>query len=250
MKAYSLNLITLLTLVIATWSIDSKASEELDIIVGLSKPPYIIEELQSGFEIELITQVFTKMNIIPTFLYVPLGRSMTLLDKNVGQALLTVNQNIVADDKHRTQPYVIYQNVAISLAEQNITIQHIHDLPKYRVAAFQMANRYLGKTYGRTVKSSKHYLEIPNQFRQVKLFLEKRVDVVVMDINIFNYYLKKVEGGPKNTEVDVHYIFPRNPYSLAFKDTKYVEPFNEQLALFKRSPLYPKLLKKYKLQSQ
>ena len=228
----------------------AKQAESIDLIVGLSKPPYIIEELQSGFEIELITHVLTQMNIRPSFLYVPLGRSVDLLDKDVGQALLTVNKNIVSNDEHRTEPYVVYQNVAISLKDSKIKISDISELTEYRVAAFQMANRYLGKKYGRTVKRSKHYLEVPNQFRQVKLFLEKRVEVVVMDINIFNYYLEKVEGPNAKTEVDIHYIFPRNPYSLAFKDTKYVKPFNYHLAIFKESPEYQALLQQYKLQSQ
>jgi len=224
--------------------------ESIDLIVGLSKPPYIIEELESGFEIELITHILSKMEITPSYLYVPLGRSIDLLDKDVGQALLTVNKNIVSNDNHRTEPYVTYQNVAISLKESKIKISDITELSDYRVAAFQMANRYLGKKYGGTVKRSKHYLEIPNQFRQVKLFLEKRVEVVVMDINIFNYYLEKIEGNYPTTKVDIHYIFPRNPYSLAFKEAKYVKPFNYHLAVFKESPHYRNLLLKYKLMSQ
>ena len=250
MKHFPSYAFTILLFTFVAKNSNAEEPAQLDLIVGLSKPPYIIEELQSGFEIELISHVLSQMKIEPTFLYVPLGRSMNLLDRNVGQALLTVNKNIVADDKHRTEPYVTYQNVAISLAENKIKLTHIKELPKYRVAAFQMANRYLGKAYSRAVKNSQHYLEVPNQFRQVKLFLEKRVDVVVMDINIFNYYLKKIEGELNNTQVDVHYIFPRNPYSLAFKDPKYVTSFNYQLGLFKRSPLYKSLLEKYKLQSQ
>ena len=225
----------LITLVLLVVSLDvlAKRLESIDLIVGLSKPPYIIEELESGFEIELISHILSQMDIQPSYLYVPLGRSIDLLDKDVGQALLTVNKHIVSDDNHRTQAYVTYQNVAISLKSANISIGDISELSDYRVAAFQMANRYLGKKYGRTVKRSKHYLEIPNQFRQVKLFLEKRVDVVVMDINIFNYYLEKVEGQGPKTQVDIHYIFPKNPYSLAFKDAKYVKPFNYHLQKFK-----------------
>ena len=250
MKRLSLFLTTALLILSFTSDLQSAEPKLLDVIVGLSKPPYIIEEEQSGFEIELITHVLTQMHIEPTFLYVPLGRSMNLLDKNIGQALLTINKHIVKQKKHRTDPYVTYQNVAISLAKNKIELNHIKDLPQYRVAAFQMANRYLGRNYGRTVKLSKHYLEIPNQFRQVKLFLEQKVDVVVMDINIFNYYLNKIEGDVINTKVAVHYIFPKNPYSLAFKDPTLVVPFNEQLAIFKASSQYANLLAKYNLQSQ
>lgn len=220
----------------------------IDVVVGLAKPPYIIEEEQTGFEIELVTDVLSMMEMTPTFLYVPLGRSAKMLEQDVGQAVLTINHNIVPNRELRTVPYVTYQNVAISLRSDEHRIGNVNQLDKFRVAAFQLANKYLGPEYEETVSRAKRYIEVPNQFRQVKLLLEGKVDVLVMDINIFNYYYAKINGNLN--DVEVHYIFPPNPYSLAFSDADNVAKFNQMLMRYKNSGEYQNLLNKYNLQSQ
>ena len=239
----------LLTILTLTFSLNTQAwTDNIDVVVGLAKPPYIIEEQGAGFEIDLVSDVLEMMELTPTFLYVPLGRDAKSLKENVGQAVLTVNENIVPNQKMRTAPYIIYQNVAITLKSDEIRIGSISQLEFFKVAAFQMANQYLGEEYEETVSRSNQYLEVPNQFRQVKLLVENKVDVLIMDINIFNYYFELIDGNLN--DIEVHYIFPPNPYSLAFSDTDNVDRFNQMLERYKKSGRYDELLNKYNLQSQ
>lgn len=220
----------------------------IDVIVGLTKPPYVISESDTGFELELITAVLNKMDISPRFIYAPLGRSLKLLDQGMGEALLTINEYIVPNSKIRSNPYITYQNVAISLSSSGINIDKIEDLEKNSVASFQFAHKYLGPTFATATKNNANYIEIPNQFQQVEMLLEKRIEVIVMDINIFNYIFTQLTMGNKaQPELSVHKVFPENPYSMAFKDETKVQTFNTKLTEFLQSPEYQSLKQKYKI---
>ncbi len=221
----------------------------IDVVVGLTKPPYVIQEQDSGFELDLIRATLATIELQPRFIYVPLGRSLKLLDQGMGDALMTINEHIVPNNTIRTMPYITYQNVAISLSEAQITLDNISHISQRKVAAFQHAHKYLGKDYARVIKKNPDYIELPNQFQQVKLLLEKRVDVVIMDINIFHHIFKQVSenfGSPP--EITIHHIFPMSPYSLAFKDPSLVPIFNDAFVSFKESNEYQFLLDKYQIQ--
>ena len=220
----------------------------LDVIVGLAKPPYVISEGDTGFELELITAVLNRMDTSPRFIYAPLGRSVKLLDQGMGEALLTINEYIVPNDKIRSSPYITYQNVAISLSSSGINIDKIEDLEKNSVASFQFAHKYLGPIFATATRNNVNYIEIPNQFQQVEMLLEKRIEVIVMDINIFNYIFTQLTMGNKaQPELSVHKVFPENPYSMAFKDETKVQTFNTTLMEFLQSAEYKSLKQKYEI---
>jgi polar amino acid transport system substrate-binding protein len=40
-------------------------------VLGLSKPPYVIEENHSGFELELVQQILTMIGKAPEFIFIP-----------------------------------------------------------------------------------------------------------------------------------------------------------------------------------
>ncbi|MBA6329265.1 hypothetical protein H4J46_15160 [Colwellia sp. MB02u-6] len=45
------------------------------VVLGLSKPPGIIEENHSDFELALIQQILTMIGKAPEFIFMPYGRS-------------------------------------------------------------------------------------------------------------------------------------------------------------------------------
>jgi polar amino acid transport system substrate-binding protein len=228
---------------------DSRKLIPLDVVVGLTKPPYVDQQTDSGFELDIVRQVFANFGHEPRFIYVPLGRSIKLLDQGMGDALLTVNRNIVPNDNIRTNPYITYQNVAVSLKSKDISIDKFSDLVDYKVAAFQLAHKYLGAEFQRVVAQNNHYVELPNQFQQVKMLLEGRVDAVIMDINIFTFMFNSASSGMSFDDIIIHEIFPENKYSMAFKEKGMVEEFNRELDAYLESEHYASLLKKYHIKN-
>ena len=219
----------------------------LDVVVGLAKPPYVIPKDDKGYELELISAVFETMDISPRYIYVPLGRSVSLLDQGMGEALLTINKFIVPNDEIRTVPYITYKNVAISLKNKALKVNTIADLNNKKVAAFQYAHKYLGYEFSKVAAKNPSYIEVPNQFQQVQLLLEGRVDLLVMDINIFNHIYKTLIGQETTSEPNIHPIFPDSPYSVAFKDPNLVEIFNVAFKKYSLTKEYRSLKNRYEI---
>lgn len=214
----------------------------LNIVAGLNKPPYVFEQDGEfvGFEIELVKLVMANMGYETKFHLVPFARSIKLLDKEGVDAVMTISPKLKSSANALSKPYISYQNVAISLRKNKLKLNTISDLGKHSMASFQMASKVLGKPFYLASTVSPYYTELSEQSRQLVMLKQNKVDIVVMDINIFNYFS---EGA--YPQVDVHEVFPISPYTMAFKDTDLVGRFDAEMAKFLASPAYKSLAQKY-----
>lgn len=230
---------------IALFSVFSIAQESFKVVVGLSKPPYVIEKYGSGFEIELIKNLLIQIGKKPEFIFIPFGRSEKMLALPDTNAVMTANKNIFPNLDTVSDSYIAYQNVAISLKSSAVSVDKIADIANYSVATFQKADTILGEEFGLAVSQSPIFIQVANQERQVELLLQERVSVVVMDIRIFLHYLNNLGLSSKKTLIQFHPIFPKTPYSMAFKSKSDVEAFNQALIVYQSSEQYQNLLDKY-----
>jgi len=224
------------------------AKDTLVIAVGLTKPPYVIQADNSGFEIELIRDVLAIMGKSAKFVYTSFGHSSKMLAVDGVDAVMTTSNKMIHDETKLTNTYIIYENVAISLKKNDFSIESPHDLSNYSIASFQKADKFLGLAFKMAVKQSPYFLEIADQRRQPILLLKKRVDVVVMDKNIFNYFAQELKVEKPENKFSFHHIFPKNHYKMAFKDTQNTINFNKALFKYAKSDAFKALFKKYKLQ--
>ncbi|MCG7536832.1 transporter substrate-binding domain-containing protein [Pseudoalteromonas sp. OOF1S-7] len=220
-------------------------ADVLDVSVGWTKPPYVIEQGDTGFELDMVKAVFAALGHELRFLYVPFGRSDSLLKTQKVDAALTMNRRMDLAGAVLSEPYITYHNTAISLKSRNLKIHSISALENYSVIGFQNASLVLGMEYRLATANSPLYIELPDQQKQVELLLRGKVDVVVMDINIFNYLSKAVVGQDQMPNVTVHNLFAASPYRIAFRDPALKDAFNLKMVQFKNSPAYYKLLHKY-----
>ncbi|WP_252733372.1 transporter substrate-binding domain-containing protein [Pseudoalteromonas sp. C2R02] len=246
MKKY--NVITyflIFIFIILSKQVSAKINKILTVGVGWTKPPYVIESENSGFEIELIKAIFIRMGYQLSFVYVPFGRSHYLLDQNKLDFAMTLSPKLLKNANQLSDPYITYKNVAISLKGRDILVNSISDLSRYSIVAFQNSNIILGQEYSKAVNKSPFYLELPDQKKQVEMLLKGRVDLVVMDINIFNYLSKGLLGKNHLNNVDVHNLFPKNDYRLGFRNRILKMKFNTALKKFKQSEQYKILVNSY-----
>ncbi|SEL73342.1 amino acid ABC transporter substrate-binding protein, PAAT family [Colwellia chukchiensis] len=230
-------------------SITGFAQQPFKVVVGLSKPPYVIEEARLGFEIELIRQVLINIGKAPEFIFTPYGRSEKMLKLSGIDAVITVNEQMFPNNKNLSAPYISYQNVAISRKKQAIRLNQMADFANYSIASFQLAHKVLGPEFARAVTQSPVYMQVAEQKKQVELLLLNRVDVLVMDINIFLHYLRELKAIKQQDSIRFHYIFPLSPYRVAFKNQQDVSTFDQAMASFKQSIAYQELVAKYQLKS-
>ncbi|WP_162558618.1 substrate-binding periplasmic protein [Saliniradius amylolyticus] len=220
------------------------AQIELLLAVGWTKPPYVIQHNGSGFEMDFIKAVMADAGYSVKPVYVPFGRSSQILFDGEVDGAFTQSHNIASVAPLLSEPYISYQNVAITLSDADIELGSVDELREYSVVAFQRAEDILGEAYADAINQSPVYTELANQEQQVQMLLEGRMDVAIMDVNIFNYLAKKWLLKPLN-EVDVHYLFPATSYAMGLKDGKVREAFNRALERFKASERYRQLIQQY-----
>jgi len=221
------------------------SASDLDVSVGWTKPPYVIEKQNTGFELELVKSVFKKLGYSLNFVYVPFGRSNTLIKSGKVDVALTMNKKMDLSGLVLSEPYIVYQNAAISLKGRGIQLENVSELRHHSIVGFQNSSIVLGRDYRFAVERSQLYLELPDQKKQVEMLLKGKVDIVVMDINIFNYLSREFMGKSHMSNVDIHRLFPSTPYKMAFRDEVLKDKFNKELKQFKQSKSYKDLVDEY-----
>lgn len=220
-------------------------SKELVLVAGLAKPPYVIPEQDSGFEVDLMRDVLAKLGHNISMLYVPYGRTYETMKQVNADIGLTQSQKAGVKAEILSLPYVTYQNVAVSLMEKSIKLDEFKELQSLVVVAFQNAQMLLGAEYAKATQQSPLYLELPEQRRQVELLLSGKVDVAVMDINIFKYFAKSIMGMNHLKKMQVHNLFTSTRYGAAIHDPKLRKAFNRELLKYFDTVEYDSLLQKY-----
>ncbi|WJG09274.1 transporter substrate-binding domain-containing protein [Aliiglaciecola sp. LCG003] len=219
--------------------------EPVLVAVGWNKPPYVIQQTQSGFELELVSAVLKQMGYEVKFVFVPYGRSFELLRRGNVDAAITMSDKIAMENVFLTDPYVAYQNVAVSLLEEELTIHDVDDLRPYSVLAFQNAQSLLGDKFFMMASNNPFYSEVPDQLRQVKMLFGQKVQVIVLDVNIFSYFSRQKSLSKQFRKVSIHPLFEINRYRVGFGKAVLRDQFNLVLAAYTQSPEYRKLQEKY-----
>ena len=223
---------------------NSFANQKLTIVASFHKPPYLIKKNNeiTGFEVELVSSVLSNLGYETNFILVPFTRSMELLEEPNVNGIMTVSEEIFSDTSKLSKPFITYQNIAASLVSETVEISSIKDLGKYSMATFQLAPKLLGKEFELASAKSPYLIEISEQVRQLNMLERNKVQLVVMDKNILNYFNRQTK-----LDLTIHSVFPKNYYGLALDDSDLVEKFDIEMDKFKKSKAYQTLLVKYKM---
>ena len=218
---------------------------EVRLGVGLALPPYVISDQNKGMELDIVRESLALKGhkIVPV--YVPFKRVASSFNSGATDGALTVNESSSIKGAIYSDSHITYQNVAISLASKGFEINSIEDLGSYSIVAFQHATQYLGDEYADMAKKNPKYLEKARQHMQISLLFSKRIDVVVMDINIYKYYKKLETRVNTNLNVDIFEVFEPTIYKVAFRDEAIRTDFNEGLKALRESGRYQQIIESY-----
>jgi polar amino acid transport system substrate-binding protein len=232
-------LTTLLTLAPTSYG------DTIRVAVGLALAPYVIAEENSGFELDIVREALASQGHTVVPIYVSFRRVPELLKLKKVQAAITVTSATVGPDAYLSKPYIRYHNVAVALAKHQLALNSQQDLAKHRILAFQNAHRYLGPDYYRSIQQSPDYQEIARQAAQVTMLFGERVDVIVLDINIFNYYRQQQNYVGAEQPVDIFPLFEPVNYQMAFSRRQWRDDFDRGIAELKRTGRYQQLIQRY-----
>ena len=240
----SMRLLILFVFIIAS-ALPTKA-RELDVVVGWNKPPYVISQEHSGFEIDLIRAILSEMGHTLSPIYVPFGRTARLLKDNAVDIGLTQNAAHNVDVSVLSDPYIIYQNVVVTKARSNVVIGDVSDLKGKRVIGFQTAQSVLGEEFQQAIALEPMYMEMARQDRQVDMLMLDHADAIVLDRNIFNHFKFKNSAYIEEKTL-FHEVFPISVYCAAIPDAEMRARFNATLHRFIEDGRYQLLLDEYQL---
>jgi len=215
------------------------------LIAGYSKPPFVIEEGAKGIQLDLVREALAFEGYKVKFVHIPFGRSVMSLQNNNYDGIVTVMQGLNYPSILLSNPYVRYQNVAVSLLDRNFQINSIHDLPGKSVYTFQRARKHLGEEFEKVVSRSSGYREIAEQEAQVADLFYRKAEVIILDINIFKHFVKQMSKEWQVDPFEIHQIFDERYYSAGFKDKNLKDSFDLGIQKLKESGRYQEIIDTY-----
>ncbi|WP_152619789.1 substrate-binding periplasmic protein [Paramagnetospirillum magnetotacticum] len=222
-------------------------AREVTVGVGLSLSPYVIPEQLRGMEYDIAKGALALEGHEMKPVFLPLGRVAKALDGGQMDAAMTQRPGTLAGLVY-SEVYITYRNYAITLASRALSIERLEDLAGKSVLAFQRATAYLGPEFKAVADANPSYREESNQVIQPLLLYKGRVDVVVADRNIFDWFANQPEVRDKvdtGQKVVYHPLFPPTDYRMAFRDPTLRDAFNHGLARLKAEGEYDRIVARY-----
>jgi len=217
----------------------------IELVTGLSKPPFVLEETNDGMQLDLIREAFSLSDINVKFIHMPLGRNITGFQRWDVEGVITLPIGYEHPGMFTSKPYIIYQNVAVSLTSSKFNINTLADLSGKSVAAFQNAKKFLGEEYKKTLAYSLDYREVADQSKQIAMLFSRQTEVIILDVNIFRYFMRENRAGMYNKPFNIHYIFNERPYVAGFKTEAIRDKFDQGIQALRGNGRYKAILDKY-----
>jgi len=224
-----------------------------DIVVAFSphKPPYVIGKEGRGLEIDIVREALALEG---------LTLKVDFFDRRYLRQAIKFNRTDAAaglkavdDGLYYSDVYISLQNNIISRSDDDIKLSSIASLKGHRFAAWRGAHQVLGNEFNEASGNGKSptYLEYDNQLIQNKMFWSHRVDLLIIDQFVFNWYQQDLSDSFITTDqITLHPLLPKKTlYHIGFETKEFKEMFNSGLSKLKQSGRYDELRAEY-LQSE
>ena len=240
---------TLFSFFCLSWHVTAqeRSPNDLELVTGLPKPPFILENSKTGLQLDLISEAFATQNMNIDYVSMPLGRNITGFQRGNVDGVITVPPSYKYPSMYVSKPYINYQNIAVTLSDSHIELASIKDLSAFSIIAFQNAKKFLGDEFADIAAYSVDYRELANQKQQFDMLFSRRAEVIILDVNIFKYFVRKYGSDVVNSAFEMHYLFPEREYSIGFKKKEHMEAFNEGLQTIIENGTYQVILDNYLL---
>lgn len=229
----------------------------LHIGVSFAIPPYVIQEEDSGIEVDLLRATLQAPEYDLHIHYLPLARSFQMLESGELDGIINVLPGMLdASLIHKiyySQPVISFHNQLITLSSRwpDGSLTRMAQVSELKLLAFQRATHILGQEFATAVAQSPYYAETAKQPLQVRQLLRGRIDGAVMEARVFNYYLHQAQKSGQFLDHELaqsvarHSLFPPTIYHFAFRDAVVRDHFNQRLGELQRNGGYQKILARY-----
>ena len=227
------------------------SAEHIKVAFGNALAPWIMPETNSGIILDIIRESLEPVGYTIEPIYYPYARRVKSFKQGLVDATSDMNLNTITNENLEgffSDNAYTYENYAFSLHENAYQFKHLNDLAGLRLMSWQGAIAHLGDEYAKMASGNAFYKESHDQASQVKMLFLRRVDVIQLDEQIFNYYRVKVnqQGDiSTNASVDRFPLFGKSPNGFLFRSKKIRNLFNQQLKRIKENGQYDKIFERY-----
>lgn len=231
-------------------------AEELRVSFNLDKPPFTFRDAAgnpSGIEVDVMRLALKRAGY--TMKVNPISRVRLVWSVKNGQADIAASVPSKDDGAmYYSDTLFEYANVVISRKARGLAIHRLEDLDKVSFVIWQRGWGDLGSTFEAKYKPDDNGQFRPNYFEgrtqevQVRAYLARRADAIVIDRTIFAWYMRELAPDTAaNDELVFHNVFKhRTTYAAVFADRAIRDRFNAALKSLHADGSYQAILKKYK----
>jgi len=192
-----------------------------------------------GIEYQIVSRIFQRAGISVEYELHGYSRLLKQFSDKKLDCASPVAVNV--SGAHYTEPYLPFEDVAISLQKAQLSINSIADLRGKRIVAYQQAQNVLGEHFREAVAAS-NYIELAERELQLELLFSDRVDVVVGERRISHYLAAK--RAPEML-LNTHHLFGEKKYPAACWPAEIADVFNAGLLQLQHSGELADILKRF-----
>ena len=229
----------------------AKEYKSINAVLGEDKPPFMFAKTtQKGIEADLLREIFNNM-----------GYKLNIIQKEKSYLQIILNQknefDLVATITPKNEKlfysnvFTTYENYVITRDEDHLRINSIDDLQSIRFVtwhgAYNDLNDKFYKLFNPINGTSRYsYNESLLQIDDLKMFFSKKVDAIIIDKTIFNWYKIHMKD---NGKYKFHNIFKeKKTYPVTFRSKELRDKFNIELEKLKKSGRYNAIIRFYETQ--
>ena len=241
----------LLMVSILVINVYANSNKTLNVVLGVDKPPFIFgKSTKKGIEADIVKEALALVGYNLKITQKPKSYLQSILHKqNNIDAVGTISQK--DDELFYSEPFISYENYVITRKDSNLIVDNLNDLTSIQFVTWNGAYNDLGD------KFYKYFNPITGIFRysyndnfsqkdDVEMFFSGKVDAIIIDKTIFNWY--KIHLKNKD-EYTFHNIFPKKKtYPMTFRSKRVRDAFNIGLNKLKENGRYDQIIKFYQTQ--
>ncbi len=187
----------------------------------LSLQPYYIPRTDQGLIYETIKMAFAASGYQVSPVYVSQREVTHILARRpdidcAGYQMARDGDNLFTAD----EPYA-FNSDAVTNAGNHVRLNGLSDLKGKSIIAYRGAQKFLGDKYRHAVAGNPHYREIFNHRAQVKLLLKNRVQVIIADHLLVEWYVRYLaQESSEEYKLTYHELFPPLQTRFACRDSE------------------------------
>jgi len=228
-------------------------AKELTVMFGVSRPPFISQDPPSGISYELFKLISSELQWEFQAQFAP--------NKRMEYELANMKVDVIVEVQKGngsvfySEPFIAYRNFAVSRSRDKIKFNDYVDLKDRSVCAWQNAIVNLGKTFEKQVSNFSAYREFPHQEVQVRSWLSKQCEVIIIDDTLLKWWINELAPlfQQRNRGVDKDVVFAPLPNNIlwwyvAFRSEELRDMFNSELQKTRSNNEYEKIREQVLLQ--